>query len=187
PRGFASSVAKFGYYQQDPFYLDALVALGHDEPGFVFVAQEKEPPYSVGVYELRHADREMGRERNALARQIFGDCTEAGVWPAYRARIQPLHRPRWLSSQRTEDFSWAPRPSPSPRSAPPAARRSGAPPPRRPWWSSHAPSPRSPQPSRSPRPTPATSTAPWPTCATPAGACPWPTAPSTPSRTAARA
>jgi hypothetical protein len=105
PRGFASSVAKFGYYQQDPFYLDALVALGHDEPGFVFVAQEKEPPYSVGVYELRHADREMGRERNALARQIFRDCTEAGVWPAYSDDIQLLDLPRWVSYQHTEDFS----------------------------------------------------------------------------------
>src|SRR5690606_29882199 len=119
PRGFASSVAKFGYYQQDPFYLDALVALGHDEPGSVFVAQEKEPPYSVGVYELRHADREMGRERNALARQIFRDCTEAGVWPAYSDDIQLLDLPRWVSYQHTEDFSCAPSPSPPPPPAPP--------------------------------------------------------------------
>lgn len=104
PRGFASSVAKFGYYQQDPFYLDALAALGHDDPGFVFIAQEKEPPYLPAVYELRSADREMGRERNALARQIFRDCTEAGVWPAYSDDIQLLDLPRWVTYQHTEDF-----------------------------------------------------------------------------------
>lgn len=104
PRGFASSVAKYGYYQQDPFYLDALAALGHDDPGFVFIAQEKEAPYLVGVYELRHADREMGQERNALARQIFRDCTAAGVWPAYSDDVQFLDLPRWVTYQHTEDF-----------------------------------------------------------------------------------
>jgi hypothetical protein len=104
PRGFASSVAKFGYFQQDPFYLDYLIQAGHDDPGFVFIAQEKEAPYLVGVYELRHADREMGRERNALARQIFRDCTEAGVWPAYSDDIQLLDLPRWVTYQHTEDF-----------------------------------------------------------------------------------
>jgi len=104
PRGFASSVAKFGYYQQDPFYLDFLIQAGHDDPGFVFIAQEKEPPYLVGVHELRHADREMGRERNALARQIFRDCTEAGVWPGYSDDIQFLDLPRWVTYQHTEDF-----------------------------------------------------------------------------------
>lgn len=104
PRGFASSVAKFGYFQQDPFYLDALAALGHDDPGFVFIAQEKEAPYLVGVYELRHADREMGRERNVLARQVWRDCTQAGVWPAYSDDVQFLDLPRWVTYQHTEDF-----------------------------------------------------------------------------------
>ncbi|WP_460706297.1 PD-(D/E)XK nuclease-like domain-containing protein [Myceligenerans halotolerans] len=104
PRGFASSVAKFAYYQQDPWYIDAAEALGYDDPAFVFIAQEKEPPYLVGTYELRAADREMGRERNALAREIFRDCTEAGIWPAYSDDVQFLDLPKWVGYQHMEDF-----------------------------------------------------------------------------------
>jgi hypothetical protein len=103
PRGFAKSVASL-CTQQDPWYLDALAALGYDDPAFTFVAVEKEPPYLVGVYQLREDDRRMGREKNALARQIWRDCTEADTWPGYAEEIQFLDLPRWFTYQHETDL-----------------------------------------------------------------------------------
>lgn len=99
PLGFAKSVASYGYAQQDPWYLDGLIALGYEDPSFLFIAQEKSAPYLPAVYELRPGDREIGREKNAMARQIWRDCTEAGVWPAYSEDVQFLDLPRWYGFQ----------------------------------------------------------------------------------------
>lgn len=102
PRGFAKSVAGYEYVQQDPWYGDGLIALGYEDPAFTFIAVEKAPPHLVGAYELRETDRQKGREKNALARQIWRDCTEAGVWPAYSDGIEFLDLPRWYAYQHDE-------------------------------------------------------------------------------------
>lgn len=103
PRGFAGSVAKFGYPQQDAWYCEALTVLGHDDPAFVFLAVEKVRPYLVGMYELREPDRQIGREKNALARQVWRDCTASGVWPGYADGIEFLDLPKWYGYQHQED------------------------------------------------------------------------------------
>lgn len=105
PRGFAKSVASFEYVQQDPWYLDGLIALGYEDPSFLFIAQEKSAPYLPAVYELRPGDREIGREKNALARQMWRDCTEADVWPAYSEDVQFLDLPRWYGFQHEMETS----------------------------------------------------------------------------------
>lgn len=83
PRDFVRSAAKFGYHSQHAWYLDVLRDLGRTARGFVFIAQEKTPPYLVTVIELPADLVDVGRERNRAALQRFRDCTESGLWPGY--------------------------------------------------------------------------------------------------------
>jgi hypothetical protein len=96
PAAIAKAVANYGYYQQDPYYLDGICALGlDDDPAFVFIFQEKEPPYLVTVVQLDEEARQAGRARNRQAIERFRDCTEAGIWPGYSDDIELISLPPW--------------------------------------------------------------------------------------------
>lgn len=96
PGAFASAVAKYGYHQQAAWTLDLLADLDHPAQAFAFIAQEKEPPYLVEVYDLDAEAIARGRELNARALERFRDCTESGIWPGYTARpFTTLSLPRW--------------------------------------------------------------------------------------------
>jgi hypothetical protein len=96
PASFAKSVANFGYHQQDAWYRDGVAALGlANDPAFLFVVQEKEPPYLVAVYDLDDEALRVGRERNRRALERYRDCVESGVWPGYSTDIETITLPRW--------------------------------------------------------------------------------------------
>ncbi|MEU0078629.1 PD-(D/E)XK nuclease-like domain-containing protein [Micromonospora tulbaghiae] len=86
------SVDSWGYYCQEDWYRTAAVELGLIEPDapFLFVFQSKTAPYLVTVVELDEIDVRIGRDRNRLAREIFRDCTESGVWPTYSDDIERI-------------------------------------------------------------------------------------------------
>lgn len=93
---FRRAAASFGYHTQDCWYRDAVVDAGLDDaPAFVFVVQEKEPPYLVNVVQLDEEALDVGRERNRRACEIFRDCTESGIWPGYGPEVQTISLPRW--------------------------------------------------------------------------------------------
>ena len=87
-----------GYFIQHAWYVDGFTAAtGADEPDFVFVAQEKEPPYLVSV--IRY-DAEAVAEGRRLARQAittYTRCLETDTWPAYTDVITSLSLPRWAT------------------------------------------------------------------------------------------
>lgn len=96
PASFAKSVANYGYHQQDAWYRDGVAALGlANDPAFLFVVQEKEPPYLVAVYDLDDEALRVGRERNRRALERYRDCVESGVWPGYSTDIETITLPRW--------------------------------------------------------------------------------------------
>nr|WP_246232796.1 PD-(D/E)XK nuclease-like domain-containing protein [Nakamurella aerolata] len=95
PGAFAKSVAGYRYHFQAAWYVEAAAAaeLGHVE--FALIAQEKEPPYLVGVYQPSVRAIERGRDLVARALDIYQQCTETGVWPGYSPDIEPLDLPEW--------------------------------------------------------------------------------------------
>jgi hypothetical protein len=99
PKAFAKSVANFGYAMQDDWYCAGYAAIfgGQigDYPAMAFIAQEKTPPYLVGVYQLHPDALRFARERNERAMEIYRDCTEAGVWPGYSPEIEVIDLPYW--------------------------------------------------------------------------------------------
>lgn len=104
PAAFRRAVANHGYHIQRAHYLDGVRALGLAEvPRFVFVAQEKEPPYLVTCFQLDDEFAALGSASIARAREIYRDCTASGIWPGYVTDdFAILTPPRWLAYQSEE-------------------------------------------------------------------------------------
>lgn len=83
PAAFVRAAVKLGYHTQQDWYCHVAEILGDPLDGFGFIVQEANPPYLVTVVELPQELVDLARQRNRLARQMFRDCTESGVWPGY--------------------------------------------------------------------------------------------------------
>lgn len=96
PTGFANAAARNGYDSQAAWYLDVAETLGQALEDFAFIAQMKEPPYLVEVYNLDADFIARGRARNTVALERFRNCTASGVWPGHTGRpFTTLSAPRW--------------------------------------------------------------------------------------------
>lgn len=82
PTGFAKACANYGYDMQADWYRQVAELIGHPLEGFWFIAQEKEPPYVVEVYQLSGEFLERGAWRNDRARDIYLDCVTRNDWTA---------------------------------------------------------------------------------------------------------
>lgn len=100
PSEFAKAAAKFHYHQQDAWYRDMVTSLGlTDDVAFVFVVQEKTPPYLVTVVELDDMAVRIGRELNQEAIGIYAACQSSGVWPGYSEDVELIALPTWATYQ----------------------------------------------------------------------------------------
>lgn len=106
--GFTRSSASYGYFMQCAWYLDGVRALlGADDAAFVFVVQEKEPPYLVNVVEMTDSYRRIGEYRNEVAVRLWQQCMETGVWPDWPTganEVQRISAPRWLEIEHEEQI-----------------------------------------------------------------------------------
>lgn len=92
------SVANYSYHQQDAWYRDAAKAAElSDDPAFLFVFQEKTPPYLITVVELDAQARREGQARNDMAMEIFAECSALDVWPGYSDDIELIDLPAWAT------------------------------------------------------------------------------------------
>jgi len=107
PEKFARSAASYGYHMQDAWYGDGARALGYEDPRFLFVVQEKEPPYLVSVVELDHEARRAGRLRNRRAITLYRKCVTDGKWPGYVPddEIRYVSLPPWAIRREDNDYS----------------------------------------------------------------------------------
>lgn len=100
PDGFIKSVANFGYYIQEPFYVDVLDSLNKPVNRFIFVAVETKPPYMVGIYELDYISRDHGRSEYMRAIEIYNRIDDFKA-PVYKDTedgeiIQTLTLPNYV-------------------------------------------------------------------------------------------
>jgi exodeoxyribonuclease VIII len=97
------TVHNFGYYIQAAFYLRGFAAvLPVEVPFFAFVAQEKEPPYLVQVFQLTERALAYGDRKCAEALATYARCIEADEWPGYPTDdIPEIDLPSWV---RTEEY-----------------------------------------------------------------------------------
>lgn len=100
PKAFAKSAADYGYHQQAPWYIDAAEALDlAEDPAFVFVVQEKTPPYIVTVVQLDVTAVRIGRLLNRRAIDIYAECDRTGAWPGYADDVALASLPYWYEKE----------------------------------------------------------------------------------------
>lgn len=95
---------QFGYHQQGDWYRAGARALGiaGDDAAFVFVCQEKTPPYLVTIFEPDATAMRIGAIRNRRALDIYAHCRDSGHWPAYEEGIALLSLPPWAEIEEGE-------------------------------------------------------------------------------------
>lgn len=97
PKAIGRAVSEHGYHCQAPWYLDALHAVGYPpDTAFVFIFQEKTPPYLVTVAELDADAMRTGRTLNRRALNVYRRCRESGRWPGYSDDIAEISLPPWV-------------------------------------------------------------------------------------------
>ncbi len=107
PEKLSRAVDDWGYQQQADWYLDGIKALGlagDVEPVFVFVFQEKTPPYVVTVAELTMLTLEIGRALNRKAIGVYQECTRTGRWPGYADDVHMLSLPPWSENRHMQEL-----------------------------------------------------------------------------------
>jgi hypothetical protein len=106
PDKWSKAAADHGYHMQDAHYTEAAVALGlDDDPAFVFVVQEKRPPYVVTVIELDPDAKRLGAVQNRRARDIYKRCTDTGHWPGYADdEVVQVALPAWFMQSSEHPF-----------------------------------------------------------------------------------
>lgn len=90
PKDFPKSIYNFGYYIQQPWYIEVIkqvTGISFDE--WYFIAQEKEEPFLVSVIELKPEAIEFGRKIMRAGLRKYADCLASGKWPGYRDPTRP--------------------------------------------------------------------------------------------------
>lgn len=103
---FRKDIEKLGYHQQAPFYIDVAVALGLVSPDaeFLFVAQEKTPPFLVNVIGISADWLRIGRAKNRVAIERYAECSATGIWPGYGNEPNYVSQPTWAEIRDTEEY-----------------------------------------------------------------------------------
>lgn len=91
------AVSDHGYHMSGAWYIDAVIECGlTDDAVFLWVFQEKEPPYIITVMEMHPVEMLWpARELNDKAREVFAKCQAANHWPPYVEDIVSATLPPW--------------------------------------------------------------------------------------------
>ena len=97
PKGFQRSVANYRYFVQASHYLDVVeMSTGTRPQGFLFVAVEKQRPFSTAVYLADQPMINLGKQQaredlNNIAQWIADD-----KFPGYSERVEEISLPKWM-------------------------------------------------------------------------------------------
>lgn len=101
PKGFNTTVGRYGYHIQEQWYREAHTAVvGTELDSFQFVVVENVAPYLVGVYDLDFMWEDIAKERTKRARELYRACTETETWPGYQSAT--LTPPTWAVYENEE-------------------------------------------------------------------------------------
>jgi hypothetical protein len=98
PDAIRRAVGDWAYHVQHAWYCEAVRACGlDDDPAFVFIFQEKEPPYLIHPVQLDAAAIRSGDIACKAACERFRDCTKTDLWPGYpyEPDITTVSLPPW--------------------------------------------------------------------------------------------
>lgn len=100
--GFTRSALKYGYDFQAGMYCEAVQKATGIAPRFVFIVQEKKPPYSVNILEADELFVKRGFDTFRELIGIYHECKTTGNWYGYMGAdpvIKTLYLPSWAAKE----------------------------------------------------------------------------------------
>ena len=104
---FNSSIWKFGYHFQAGMYAEGLKTVTNAKrmPGFLFVAQEKNPPYSVNVIEVSEEVMNAGNAKFHDLLRKYQECKALDAWPGYCGDVpNDSFVPNWMQAAMEDEL-----------------------------------------------------------------------------------
>lgn len=99
PEAFSRQIASLGYDIQASFYQRGVKAeLGQDRL-FIFIAQEKEPPYACTFHGIAPSMKEIADAKVERAIRLWEECQRANTWPGYESRIHWAEATTWQMNE----------------------------------------------------------------------------------------
>jgi len=80
PEGFNKAMANYNYHVQAAYYLDILNQFQEQDRQFIFIVQEKKPPFIFGIYRCSISDIEAGRVIYEKLLDLHKWCIEENDW-----------------------------------------------------------------------------------------------------------
>lgn len=101
PGKLSKTIADYGYAQQHGWYLDGVRAhgLADETAAFVFVFQEKTPPYLITVAQVDAAALRIGQHLNRRAIDLYAECVANDRWPGYTDDVEVVSLPPYIERQ----------------------------------------------------------------------------------------
>lgn len=96
PEGFSKTFMSLGYWMQAAHYIATGRRAGLPIEKFVFVAVEKNPPYSVALYELDADSLSKAFSIRQRLLETLADCIATGEYPSYSRGTHRLTLPPWI-------------------------------------------------------------------------------------------
>jgi len=94
--GFGYQMTKLRYHWQAAHYLNGVSVITQQEhKDFVFIAQEKDPPYAPAVYRLEDSDVYLGQEEIKPLMDRMRECKQDDKWPGYSNKVEPISLRDW--------------------------------------------------------------------------------------------
>ena len=104
---FNSEIFKLGYYFQAGMYCEGVKTAKKLKklPGFLFVAQEKKPPYSVNVIEVSEEVMDAGIAKFHQLMDRYHQCKVLDQYPGYVGDVpNDSYLPNWMQAAMEDEF-----------------------------------------------------------------------------------
>lgn len=104
---FNSEIFKLGYYFQAGMYCEGVKIAKKLKklPGFLFVAQEKKPPYSVNVIEVSEEVMDAGIAKFHQLMDRYHQCKVLDQWPGYVGTVpNDSYLPTWIEREMEDEL-----------------------------------------------------------------------------------
>lgn len=104
---FNSAIFKMGYFMQAAMYTEGMMKAKKmkKRPGFLFVAQEKKPPYSVNVIEVSEEVMNAGLAKFHQLLEKYHACKVADCYPGYVGDVpNDAFVPTWVEREMEDEI-----------------------------------------------------------------------------------
>jgi hypothetical protein len=95
PEEFGKTIINSHYHIQAYWYRLGIEQLTNMDWEFVLIAQEKTPPYGVGIYQIPTKAFLIAKRDIDIAMHVYNECLKDNHWPCYEDKFKSAIIPAW--------------------------------------------------------------------------------------------